>query len=198
MVQKLDTLPVTPSQTAGPYVHIGTAPDYAGLDPVPYESVGKTTFEAGAKGEEIVLTFRVIDGAGMELKDVLVEIWQADAEGRYPGQEGADPKVTGFARRSADFDSGIFRLETIKPGAIDRGDGSTEPPHLNLWIVARGVNTGLSTRVYFPEDDLSADPLLARIEHKTRIATLVAEKSDEGYHHDIYLQGPKETVFFDI
>ena len=72
-------------------------------------------------------------------------------------------------------------------------------PHISLWIVARGINIGLNTRMYFPDTDNSADPLLTRIEHQNRVPTLIAEKEADGvYRFDIYLQGEKETVFLDV
>ncbi len=198
MVQKLDYLPQTPSQTAGPYVHIGLLPAVAGIENAPYAPVGQTIFDETAKGERITVTGSVIDGGGMTLRDVLIETWQADSEGRYPGQPGADPGVHGFGRCAVEPEAGLFRFDTIRPGPVALTGGRGAPPHITFWIVARGINTGLHTRMYFPEDDLSGDPLLARIEHRERIATLVAEKTDGGYRFDIRLQGPGETVFFDI
>ncbi|QDY69087.1 protocatechuate 3,4-dioxygenase subunit alpha [Qingshengfaniella alkalisoli] len=198
MMQKLGYLPMTPSQTGGPYVHIGTTPEAAGLDPSPFEQLGKTIFEGNAKGERIALTGRVIDGHGAALTDVMLEIWQADANGLYAGQEGADPAFYGFARRAVDFTTGAFRFETIKPGAVKQYDGSYAPPHVTFWLSARGINTGLHTRMYFPEDDLSGDALLARVQHKDRLKTLIAEKTEDGYRFDIRLQGDDETIFFDI
>lgn len=199
MVQKLNYLPQTPSQTAGPYVHIGTAPDAAGFEKIPYAPVGSEAAGPGAKGERISVTGRVVDGGGLPLRDCLIETWQADAAGRYPGQPGADPAVAGFARRAADFTTGDFAFDTVRPGPVALADGRVSPPHISIWIFARGINHGLHTRMYFPEDDLSADPVLARIEHRDRIATLVAARQGPGaYRFEIRLQGPDETVFFDI
>ena len=198
MVQKLNYLPQTPSQTAGPYVHIGTAPAAAGFDKAPYEAVGDIIAGPKAKGERIRVTGRVIDGGGLPLRDCLIETWQADAAGVYPGQPGADPEVSGFGRRVADFTTGEFSFETVRPGAVALPGGKTAPPHISFWIFARGINHGLHTRMYFPEDDLSGDPLLARIEHRDRIATLVAVRDADGFRFDIRLQGDGETVFFDI
>ena len=152
-----------------------------------------------AKGERIKVTCRVVDGGDLPLRDCLVETWQADAAGIYPGQEGADPAVSGFGRIPADFSTGEIIFETIKPGAIALSGDRKTPPHISFWIFARGINHGLHTRMYFPEDDLSGDPLLARIEHRDRIATMVAEATGPGeYRFDIRLQGAGETVFFDI
>ena len=198
MVRTFDYLRLTPSQTAGPFVHIGALPAMAGLDPVPFPALGQALYEPEAEGERIVVTGSVIDGGGMAIRDALVEIWQADGGGRYPRQEGADPAFHGFGRAATDFATGDFRFQTIRPGPIRLADGRVQPAHITFWIVARGINTGLHTRMYFPEDEIFADPLLARIEHRDRIATLVAAQAAEGYRFDIRLQGPDETVFFDI
>ena len=113
----------------------------------------------------------------------------------------ADPAVTGWARVAADFETGIWRLETIKPGRVPFPDGRLMAPHISVWLVARGVNLGLQTRIYF-DDEGAANaecPVLARIEHGERVATLLARKvAPAEYSFDIHLQGPLETVFFDI
>lgn len=198
MVQKLDYLLQTPSQTAGPYVHIGMMPAVAGIEDAPFAPPGERIFGEDASGERITVTGSVIDGGGMVLRDVVVETWQADAQGRHPGQPGADPAFYGFGRRAAEPESGLFTLDTIRPGPVALAGGRASAPHITFWIVARGINVGLHTRMYFPEDDMSGDPLLARIEHRDRLATLISQKTDAGYRFDIRLQGPGETVFFDI
>lgn len=199
MVQKLDRLAETPSQTAGPYVHIGCIPSFAGNPGIYPEDLGKRAIEDGAKGERITLTGAIFDGTGWAMRDAMVESWQADAAGRFPGQDGADPAVNGFCRFAADKDSGEFTLQTVKPGATSLRDGRMQAPHIALWIVARGINIGLQTRIYFEDEDNSADPLLARIEQRPRADTLIARKTGPGqYRFDIHLQGPQETVFLDL
>lgn len=199
MVQKLDTLTETPSQTAGPYVHIGCIPTFAGLEGIYPEDLGKRAVEDGAQGKMITITGSVFDGTGWALRDAMMESWQADAAGRYPGQPGADPKVNGFARFAADGESGEYTLRTVKPGRIPMRGGGFQAPHISLWIVARGINTGLQTRLYFDDEDNSTDPLLARIEQRQRVQTLVAKKTSTGlYRFDIRLQGEGETVFLDL
>ncbi|SPZ47764.1 Protocatechuate 3,4-dioxygenase alpha chain [Agrobacterium tumefaciens] len=99
------------------------------------------------------------------------------------------------------MDTGEFVFETIKPGKVPFRDGRPMAPHITFWIVARGINIGLQTRMYFPEEQEAntADPVLARVEQKSRIATLVAQKEEGNvYRFDIRLQGEGETVFFDI
>ena len=195
MVQKLETLSETPSQTAGPYVHIGLMPTYAGNPGALEVEIGESPILQGAKGQIIEITGQVIDGTGWPLRDVLIESWQADGAGRFPGAPGADPAVTGFARFAPDPESAMFRLRTVKPGPT--GNGAA--PHIALWIVARGINTGLQTRIYFEDEDNSRDPLLARIEQRPRVQTLLARREGAGkYRFDIRLQGEGETVFLDL
>lgn len=199
MVQKLDYLQETPSQTAGPYVHIGLMPTYAGNAGYYDEEIGVSPIEDGAKGDVIEISGSVYDGTGWAMRDALIESWQADASGLYAGQEGADPKVSGHCRFAADAVTGEFTLRTVKPGKTPSRTGVAQAPHISLWIVARGINIGLQTRIYFEDEDNSADPLLARIEQRPRVDTLVAKKVGEGkYHFDIRLQGEGETVFLDI
>lgn len=199
MVQKLDTLIETPSQTAGPYVHIGCIPSFAGVEGIYPEDLGKRAIEDGAKGERITITGSVYDGTGWALRDAMMESWQADAAGKYPGQTGADPKVNGFCRFAADGNSGVFTLETVKPGRVPMRGGGTQAPHVAVWVVARGINVGLLTRIYFEDEDNQDDPVLSRIEQRHRVDTLIARKTGEGrYHFDIRLQGENETVFLDL
>jgi protocatechuate 3,4-dioxygenase alpha subunit len=97
------------------------------------------------------------------------------------------------------MEMGACVFQTIKPGRVPFPDGRMMAPHINLWIVARGINLGLNTRVYFPDEEAAnaADPILARIEHPARAATLIARKDGDAYLFDVHLQGENETVFFD-
>ncbi|MGY6534053.1 MAG: protocatechuate 3,4-dioxygenase subunit alpha [Pararhodobacter sp.] len=199
MVQKLDVLAESASQTGGPYVHIGLIPSFAGLEGMYPEDLGKRAIEEGAQGQVITITGSVFDGTGWALRDALIESWQPDAQGRFPGQPGADPKVNGFCRFAADGQSGEYTLRTVKPGRVPLRGGGLQAPHVSLWIVARGINVGLQTRLYFEDEDNSADPLLARIEQRQRVQTLIAKRCGDGqYRFDIRLQGEGETVFLDI
>lgn len=199
MVQDLKKLAETPSQTAGPYVHIGAIPSFAGLSGIYPGDLGDTPIRDGAKGEIVTISGFVLDGLGHALGDAMIECWQADANGLFPGQVGADPEVSGFCRVATDKDSGLFRLRTIKPGATRLRDGRAQAPHIALWIVARGINIGLQTRIYFDDEDNSADPVLNRQEHSDRISTLIAHRENAGaYRFDIRLQGKDETVFLDM
>jgi protocatechuate 3,4-dioxygenase alpha subunit len=179
-------LPETASQTAGPYVHIGLLPRQAGFD-IFANNIGTAPLFGGG----LVVTGRIFDGTGALVRDALVEAWQAGAAGEY-GQ--------GWARLGTDFDTGIWTLRTEKPGAvIGRSGHGMMAPHINLWIVARGINTGLATRLYFADEDAAnaADPVLRMIEPSRR-GTLIAARTEVGYNFDIRLQGEGETVFLDL
>lgn len=204
MVQSLNRLKESASQTAGPYVHIGLTPNFAEIAGVYTEDLGTKMAGPNAKGERITIVGRVIDGAGAPLRDALVEIWQADAAGLYNSpaemRGSADADFTGWGRCPTDMDTGEFRFETVKPGKVPAKDGRPMAPHISFWVVARGINLGLNTRMYFAEDAEAnaADPILARIEHKSRIPTLMAKRDGDVYRFDIHLQGADETIFFDI
>ena len=199
MVQTLNTLSETPSQTAGPYVHIGCIPSFAGLKSIYRHDLGLSPIADGAKGQIITITGAVIDGTGWALRDAMLESWQADAAGVFAGQPGVDPAVNGFCRFAADVDSGEFTLRTVKPGVTPLRGGGHQAPHIALWVTGRGINTGLLTRIYFDNEDNAADPILSRIEQRPRADTLIAKKTgDAQYRFDVVLQGENETVFLDI
>ena len=211
----------TSSQTAGPYVHIGLAPEAAGFD-IFANNFGHVLVAPQTKGERIRIEGRVFDGIGTVLKDVLIEIWQANAEGRYahpadrqPGK-ALDPHFRGWGRACTDFETGVYRFDTIKPGAVaGRISGGISggiaghsarfmAPHINLWIVARGINLGLNTRLYFSDEAPAnaQDAVLNLIEWEARRQTLIATREEAAggvvYRFDIRLQGEAETVFFDL
>ena len=205
MVQKLDYLPETASQTAGPYVHIGLAPGAAGFQIFERE-LGQVIAAPDVPGERITVEGLVYDGTGAPVKDVLLEVWQADAQGIYPHPEDprhaeVAPGFRGWGRVITDFDTGLWSFETIKPGPVPSPRGAPQAPHITLWLVARGINIGLATRLYFPEEEAAnaADPVLNSIEQRHRVATLIARNTAPGaYRFDIHLQGDQETVFIDI
>ncbi|MEM6462501.1 MAG: protocatechuate 3,4-dioxygenase subunit alpha [Pseudomonadota bacterium] len=204
MVQSLDRMRESPSQTAGPYVHIGCVPNFSGIPGVYLEDLGSSMVNDKTQGERITITGRMFDGSGTPLKDALIEIWQADHAGFYNSPSElrgtADPNFTGWGRQPTDMATGTYRFETVKPGRVPFVDGRLQAPHVSFWIVARGINLGLNTRMYF-DDEAAAndeDPVLARIEHRVRVPTLIARREDNTYHFDIRIQGEKETIFFDI
>jgi len=188
----------TPSQTAGPFVHIGTVPAAAGLKTRPQERLNALA-NAATLGEPIVIEGTIYDGAGAPLTDAMLEIWQAGADGHY----GA-AAFSGWGRAATEFTTGLFRFETIKPGATTAHDGRPQAPHVSFSIFARGINIHLQTRMYFPEEAAAntADPILAAVGQPELIATLIARRDTRGagavYVFDIHLQGDKETVFFDF
>jgi protocatechuate 3,4-dioxygenase alpha subunit len=193
-----------PSQTAGPYVHIGLLPAVAGIPFEPERDWG-TMVRPGVRGERIRIEGTVFDGVGAPVKDAVLELWQPDAAGRFPGHDpGADPAFAGFGRVAADLSTGLFAFETVKPGRVPYPDGRWQAPHATLLIFARGINIHLHTRIYF-EDEAAAnaeDPVLALIEQPERRRTLLARRElRDGrvvYRFDVKIQGPEETVFFDV
>ncbi|WP_417668041.1 protocatechuate 3,4-dioxygenase subunit alpha [Roseibium sp.] len=208
MVQPLNYLKETASQTAGPYVHIGLAPAYAGFD-IFEKNFSNVVAGPNTKGERIKIEGRVIDGAGTPVRDVLLESWQANSEGKYNHPEDTQQKpieedFRGWGRICSDFETGVYTIETIKPGTVPGRNGKTQAPHISLWIVARGINIGLQTRLYFSDeaDANATDPVLNLIEQESRRDTLIAKRSERDgdvvYTFDIHLQGENETVFFDV
>lgn len=204
MVQPLNYLKETPSQTAGPYVHIGLIPAQAGFE-IFEKNFSNSLITPETQGERIAIEGRVLDGSGTPLRDVLLEIWQADSHGRYwqPGTGGAGA-FHGWGRTGADFQTGTYRFETVKPGGAMGRHGRPMAPHVSFWIVARGINIGLYTGMYFADEAAANanDPVLNLIEHEVRRETLLTARSTRGgsavYTFDIRLQGEGETVFFDV
>lgn len=204
----LGQLAETPSQTAGPYVHIGLIPHQAGFD-IFANNLGGAMVGPDTQGERIRIEGRVFDGAGDLCREVLLEIWQADGAGHYqtPGDPRAGaaqgPAFRGWGRAGTDFETGLYTFETIRPGAAAGRHGAPMAPYVSLWLVSRGINIGLSTRMYFPEEEdaNAADPVLRLIEPSRR-PTLIARREERDgmavYVFDIRLQGAGETVFFDI
>ncbi len=202
----LDYLNETASQTAGPYVHIGLAPGAAGFE-IYRQELGRDIVGPNAKGDRIRVEGSVVDGMGAPIKDVLLEVWQANAERHYAHPDGGGPVEEGFkgwGRVISDFETGEWSFDTVKPGPTRGRSIGTQAPHLNFWIVARGINLGLNTRMYFPdeEDANAADPVLNLIEWEHRRKSLIAERSMQDgrvtYRFTVRLQGEDETVFFDI
>jgi protocatechuate 3,4-dioxygenase, alpha subunit len=205
MVQELFLGKETASQTAGPYVHIGLTPNFSGISGVYPADLGTGLVNAQTRGERITVSGTVFDGADTPLKDALIEVWHADAAGLYPSPSEirgtADPNFAGWGRFPSDPATGLFSFETIKPGPVPFKDGRLMAPHISFWIVARGINLGLNTRLYFADEAEAnaADPILSRLEHQSRVETLLAKPDGVGrYRFDVRLQGPLETVFFDI
>ena len=186
----------TPSQTAGPFVHIGTLPAIAGLKTKVAEQQNILARD-GTLGERIRIEGVIHDGAGALVKDAMVEIWQANANGQYGSND-----FTGWGRAATDFETGLFFFETVKPGQTPFRDGRKQAPHISLSIFARGINIHLQTRLYFSDEAAAnaADPVLQLVRQPDLIATLIAKRDANRplYRFDIHLQGERETVFFDF
>lgn len=190
----MDTTP-TPSQTVGPYFHLGCTASHA------------VNCIAGpaADGEHVSLTCRVLDGEDVPVPDAMIEIWQADAEGRYHHPVDArspncDPACNGFGRMATDSE-GTCSFETIKPGRVSADGGRMQAPHLNVSVFARGLLQRLATRIYFDADPGNAEcPILALVPEERRSTLLAhADPAHPGHwHFDIHLCGSSETVFFDV
>ncbi len=184
---------MTPSQTVGPYLHIG-------LDWLNTTELAP----AGVAGERIVIQGRLLDADGQVVPDGMIEIWQANSHGKYAHTEDTralplDPGFTGFGRTATDVDGG-FRFSTIKPGTVPAANGQLQAPHILVNIFARGLLKQLVTRIYFSGDDHASDPVMQQIPPARR-ATLVASPSAQAgvLEWNIVIGGTaNETVFFDL
>ena len=205
MTEQETCLAETASQTAGPYVHIGCTPVYTGIRRYRDETdLGSSMINDETKGQRIRIFGTILDGRNDAVKDGLVEIWHADRSGMYAGMDGfarrPDPNFSFWGRQPTDHESGSFEFRTIKPGPVPLADGRLQAPHVNFYIVARGINLGLHTRMYFPdEQDANAeDPVLQIPDIAARLGSLIAAGSEGDYEFDIRLQGEMESVFFDV
>ena len=169
---------LTPSQTVGPYLALG----------LPWED-GPYAAAAGAPGA-IRISGRVLDGSGDPIPDALVETWQSS------------PKIgvgfRAFARCPSDDDGRWFVL-TLRPGPVPGPAGTTQAPHLDVSVFARGMLHRVVTRIYFADeaDANATDPVLASVPPDRR-ETLLARLGNDGHRFDIRIQGLDETVFFDV
>ena len=188
------SLVTTTSQTVGPFFKIGLQWLYQD------NLVGE-----GVSGERVTVQGRVFDGDGVPVPDAILEIWQANAHGKYDHPEDTqnkplEPGFKGYGRVPVSAD-GVFRLVTIKPGPVPGPKGKEQAPHLAISIFMRGLLKRLVTRMYFPDDERNdGDPILNLVEPARR-STLIARKtaaSPGTLEWNVVLQGPDETVFFDV
>ena len=182
----------TPPQTIGPFFGV-LAPNVGTVAIAP----------RGSPGTRVTLSGTVVDGQGAAITDALVEIWQADADGRWPGHGEASgvPLLEGFNGfgRVATDGAGGFSIETVKPGPVPGPDDRLQAPHLVVGLFARGVLTRLATRVYFDDEPANAsDPVLMCVPPHRRVTLIAVGGSPGRYRFDIALQGAHETVFFDV
>ena len=183
----------TPFQTAGPFLHIGCMPNAIKINKIYQNDLGDIPFKDKQENELITIEGSVFDGNGIALDDVMLETWQCDENGQFFEDNG-------FARFIPDKLTKQFKLFTVKPGKVENLDGKNQSPHICLSISSRGLNMTLNTRIYFEGDDLINDPILSTIKNnKGNIDSLVAKKFKKNFYvFNVFLQGDKETVFFDI
>src|SRR5699024_5359851 len=191
----------TAAQTAGPYVHIGLAPEIAGLPPRA-EEIWNRMATPEAQGEPIEVIGTVIDGNGDLVRDAFLEAWQADANGEYQCDFDLEKPFNSFGRTATTVETnGQWSLTTIKPGCVSTAAGELMAPHINLAVFARGINIQLNTRLYF-DDEAQANascPVFNAVPSQSRRQTLIAHREQNGdgrtrYRFDIRLQGEGETV----
>ena len=194
----------SPSQTAGPYVHIGCVPGFTGIN-IFGADLGSEMKKGPVKGQDIKIVGKIIDADNEPVLDAVVEIWQADANGLFNSTNEvrgeADPNFTGWGRSAINPQTGEYSFDTLKPGCVPWHDGRLQAPHVSFWIVARGINIGLQTRLYFADEEEanSKDPRLSSIKDPSRASTFIAKDEGSGIHRfNICLQGDGETVFLDI
>jgi protocatechuate 3,4-dioxygenase alpha subunit len=186
----------TPSQTVGPFFSLGLT-----------EKALNVLGSESTPGEKIRLEGYVFDGDGQLVPDAMVEIWQANAYGRYnhpddKQEKPLDPNFLGWGRCGTDK-TGFFSFETVKPGPVPGPDESVQAPHINVTVFARGMLVHAFTRIYFADEPANdTDPVLKSIKDKLRRRTLMAPRDEKNgkpvYRFDIRLQGESETVFFDM
>ena len=185
------SLRASTSQTIGPYLRIG-------LEWMVIEDLAPQ----GVAGERVRIEGKVFDADGKPVNDAAVEIWQANAQGKYaspedPQDKAIEPGFRGYGRSLTD-DAGAFRFRTIKPGRVPGPDGKPQAPHLTVTIFMRGLLKQLHTRIYFPDDPANADDPVLKLVPAERRATLIAKKRSDGVlEWNVVLQGSNETVFFD-
>jgi protocatechuate 3,4-dioxygenase, alpha subunit len=189
----IELLKQTPSQTVGPYFAYGlTAEQYH----YPFTQIATANLiqDETIKGERISITGKVLDGDGNFIPDAMIEIWQADADGNYK-----NPNFKGFGRVGTGTSTdGSFSFETIMPGSVNEA-----APHISMIVFMRGILTHAYTRMYFSDEfELNKKDEVLKSVDPARRNTLVAKRNEvdnkPAYHFDIYMQGEKETVFFDV
>ena len=185
----------TPSQTVGPFYSIGLT--HREMNTLVCDST---------QGQRICIEGQVLDGDGKPVPDAMIEIWQANAYGRYNHPEDKQEKpldgsFTGWGRSGTD-PSGFYYFSTIKPGPVPASEASVQAPHINMTVFARGMLVHAFTRIYFSDEPANdSDPVLTSI-NEVRRQTLIAPRQEENgktiYRFDIRLEGEGETVFFDV
>ena len=186
----------TPSQTVGPFFTLRLFRE------------GENLLVPADHADRIVIEGMVFDGDHNSVEDALLEIWQANALGRYRHPDdnrdlALNDDFTGFGRAITDFDTGRYHFETVKPGPVPDIEGAFQAPHISLIVQGRGMLNPVFTRIYFSdEEDANRDDLILRqvppARRATLIANLTATQDEKVYRFDVVLQGDDETVFFDF
>ncbi len=207
----------TPSQTVGPFFHYGL-PWKGGADLVGQSDMGArpdlfpeehymlnlSSLSGVPQGEPIEIVGYVYDAMGDIVPDAMLEIWQANAAGRYASPDDTrddvplDPHFIGFGRASTSSE-GIYRFRTVRPGRVPGPGNSLQAPHLAVSVFARGVLKRLATRLYFADGEGNdVDPILALVSEERRDTLIAKQQEDGSWWLDIRLGGKDETVFFDL
>jgi len=189
----MDLIP-TPSQTVGPFFHLGLPANFDG-----------TLAGPNAKGERVRLICRIFDGDGAPVPDAMVELWQANAEGKYHHPDdfqnkALDPAFRGFGRMATSQDGSCI-FETIRPGRVPGPGNKWQAPHLAVSVFARGILKRLATRIYFSGDPANGEDAVLALVPADRRDTLMAHPDDEHpgtWKFEVHLCGDRETVFFDV
>jgi protocatechuate 3,4-dioxygenase alpha subunit len=207
----------TPWQTVGPFFHYGL-PWRGGADLIGDTDIGARVDlcppghfllasprkRSAIAGDVIEISGAVLDGAGAPVPDAMVEIWQANAAGRYAapqdtrGELALDKDFIGFGRSSTDAE-GVFRFRTVRPGRVPGPGNTLQAPHVAISVLGRGLLKRLATRLYFADSqDNDTDPILSLVPDARRATLIARSEGANTYRFDIVLQGQNETVFFDI
>tara|TARA_A100001011_G_C14214663_1_gene801466 strand:+ start:606 stop:1220 length:615 start_codon:yes stop_codon:yes gene_type:complete len=199
------TLKQTPSQTVGPYFHIGCLPNVIGINSSVPEKLNDLVLLKKNKSSLINICGKIYDGAHEPIKDALVEIWQINSIENFNSRIGKnnieDPCLSNWGRTCCHFKTGLWSFNTIKPSMIQLNYNEILAPHIWLWIAARGINIGLYTCIFFSDETKfnKKDYNLRKIQNHKNLNSLFARKINVNkYQFDIFLQGDKETIFFDI
>ena len=195
----------TPSQTAGPYLHIGFLPKKVGINSSFSRELNNLILSEKTEGTRIEISGKIYDGNNEVLKDALIEIWQVDSNGNYQSRSTQnnknDKNFCNWGRTSCDFNTGLWKFNTIKPGKVQLNKSEILAPHIWLWIVARGINLGLYTCMYFSDENTlnKLDRNLKKLIDNNNLQSLFAVNIEKHkYEFNIYLQGDKETIFFNV
>jgi len=187
------SLQASTSQTVGPYFHIGLSRLYV-----------NDLASPGVSGQRVEIEGRLLDADGQGVPDGMIEIWQANAHGKYahPEDQQDKPVEPGFQGygRTPTAEDGSFHFKTIKPGRVPGPDGKLQAPHIDVSVFTRGLLRRLVTRIYFPDDEANSGDSVLNLVDPSRRHTLIAKKSAERdgvIEWNVVLQGSDETVFFD-